>query len=331
MIKAICFDMFFTLADPHRHLEHTVSDVLNMTVEEWNHYFWEPRLADDRGLGVIRTEEELMERIFSRMPGKVSKAKQKKALQMHKERMRLALCDVRPEILRMLKTLKERGYKVGLISNADIIDKAGWEESPMKPYFDDAIFSCDVGVVKPDRAIYEMSLEHLGVRPEEAVFVGDGGSQEHFGAKNAGMRTVRIEYIIRYRGKELKAIRPYADHVIRRPMDLLVWLDILKRNGEKVLLPEKETGKRYYTYLVRCADDTLYCGYTPSLYKRICAHNNGEGAKYTRARGPVELCLWEVYADKQEAMRREWAIKQMTREEKLRLIRAFEADKGVNT
>lgn len=77
-----------------------------------------------------------------------------------------------------------------------------------------------------------------------------------------------------------------------------------------------------YTYIVRCKDDSLYCGWTNNLKKRIASHNAGTGAKYTKSRHPVELVYFETFDTKEEAMRREYAIKQLTRQEKLKLIAA---------
>lgn len=74
-----------------------------------------------------------------------------------------------------------------------------------------------------------------------------------------------------------------------------------------------------YTYLLRCADGTLYCGWTNHLEERVRSHNEGKGAKYTKCRRPVELVYFEAFETKQEAMRREAAIKRMTRAEKLKL------------
>ena len=74
-----------------------------------------------------------------------------------------------------------------------------------------------------------------------------------------------------------------------------------------------------YVYLLRCADDTLYCGWTNDLSARVEAHNKGQGAKYTRSRRPVELYYYEAYEDRHEAMSREWHIKRMSRAEKLKL------------
>lgn len=75
-----------------------------------------------------------------------------------------------------------------------------------------------------------------------------------------------------------------------------------------------------YTYILRCKDDSLYTGWTNNLEKRIQNHNAGKGAKYTKARRPVELVYYERFQTKQEAMRREWEIKQLTRKDKLKLI-----------
>lgn len=76
-----------------------------------------------------------------------------------------------------------------------------------------------------------------------------------------------------------------------------------------------------YTYILQCSDGTYYTGWTNNLEKRIACHNAGKGAKYTKARLPVELAYYEAFESKQEAMKREWEIKQMTRREKMGLIR----------
>ncbi|MDD3404245.1 MAG: GIY-YIG nuclease family protein [Hespellia sp.] len=75
-----------------------------------------------------------------------------------------------------------------------------------------------------------------------------------------------------------------------------------------------------YTYMVRCADGTLYTGWTNNLEKRVEAHNSGNGAKYTRSRLPVELVYYESFETKEEAMRREYYVKRLTRGQKLKLI-----------
>ena len=76
-----------------------------------------------------------------------------------------------------------------------------------------------------------------------------------------------------------------------------------------------------YTYIVECADGTLYTGWTTNVQKRVKAHNEEKsGAKYTKAKRAVKLVYYEGYETKEEAMRREYAIKQLTRKQKLELI-----------
>ena len=75
-----------------------------------------------------------------------------------------------------------------------------------------------------------------------------------------------------------------------------------------------------YTYILSCADGTLYTGWTNDLERRLAAHNAGKGGKYTRVRLPVTLVYHEEFDTKEEAMSREYAIKQMTRAQKMKLI-----------
>lgn len=76
----------------------------------------------------------------------------------------------------------------------------------------------------------------------------------------------------------------------------------------------------WIVYILRCKDNTLYTGITDNLPKRLAAHTSGKGAKYTKGRAPLTLCYQEYHPDKSSALRREHAIKSMTRSEKLMLI-----------
>ena len=78
--------------------------------------------------------------------------------------------------------------------------------------------------------------------------------------------------------------------------------------------------KSWYVYMLRCGDGTLYTGITDDVQRRLEVHRSGKGAKYTRGRGPLELVHQEQYETKSEALRREVAIKALSRPEKLNLI-----------
>lgn len=76
-----------------------------------------------------------------------------------------------------------------------------------------------------------------------------------------------------------------------------------------------------YTYILECSDGSLYTGWTNDIEKRLNAHNSGQGAKYTKSRRPVKLVYKEEFETKEEAMSREYAIKRLTRAEKLLMIK----------
>lgn len=94
----------------------------------------------------------------------------------------LPLQVIRADILELLTALRARQIKIGLISNCTEEEVRYWGKSELSTYFDDVIFSYEVGLAKPDKQIYLLSCERLGVALEEAVFVGDGGSSELEGA-----------------------------------------------------------------------------------------------------------------------------------------------------
>ncbi|MFA9559770.1 GIY-YIG nuclease family protein [Evansella sp. AB-rgal1] len=76
----------------------------------------------------------------------------------------------------------------------------------------------------------------------------------------------------------------------------------------------------HYVYILRCVDETYYTGYTVDIEKRIEAHESGNGAKYTRGRGPLSLVYEESFSSKSLALQREHQIKQLTRKQKENLI-----------
>lgn len=89
---------------------------------------------------------------------------------------------------------------------------------------------------------------------------------------------------------------------------------IRKKRGKSFM------GNNYYVYILQCNDGTLYTGYTNDLQKRIEKHEKGQGAKYTRGRGPFQLVYTENFPNKRMALKREYEIKKLTRKEKLALI-----------
>lgn len=92
----------------------------------------------------------------------------------------------------------------------------------------------------------------------------------------------------------------------------------LHMSGKGVEMEEKK--QKHYVYILECNDGTYYTGWTTCLERRLAVHNSGKGAKYTRSRGPVRLIYHEEFETKEEAMSREYAIKQLTRKQKEQLL-----------
>ena len=90
---------------------------------------------------------------------------------------------------------------------------------------------------------------------------------------------------------------------------------------------DSRDSKDFKVYILKCADDTLYCGMTNDIEKRVKAHNEKNGAKYTRGRTPVERVYFETGYTMSEALKRECAIKKLTKQKKLKLINDFNIEK----
>ncbi|MBD5468409.1 MAG: HAD family hydrolase [Lachnospiraceae bacterium] len=224
MIKAIYFDLFFTLIVPAYGKINNEFDILNLSVGEWEQYAENDILYRERALGFVKNETEIIDKIVSLMPFEVSVVQKQQVLNAREKRMQNALKMVSKEILDVLQKLKAEDIKLGLISNADCIDCKYWKQSPLFPYFDDVIFSCDVGLLKPDRQIYELAMQRLHVSPEDCLFVGDGGSNELCGAKEAGVGTVFSEMLETKNDEQKKTIIKYADYHIKHINELFYLL-----------------------------------------------------------------------------------------------------------
>ena len=105
--------------------------------------------------------------------------------------------EVESEVERMLDDLVNRGLILGLISNCFAEDMAAWADSSLASRFECTVFSCEVGLAKPDLRIYEEATRRLGVDVSECWFIGDGGDDELSGAASAGVRPFRALWFLR--------------------------------------------------------------------------------------------------------------------------------------
>ncbi|WP_036747086.1 HAD family hydrolase [Paenibacillus sp. UNC451MF] len=128
---------------------------------------------------------------------------------------------ISPHVIYMLKRLKSRGIRIGLISNCTEEEIRAWERCDLAPYFDEAVFSFETGYAKPDPQIYALACDRLQVQPDEAVFVGDGGSRELEGATAYGIRAYRAAWFTLKSGDRFKDFEQLI-----QPQDLLDRLGI---------------------------------------------------------------------------------------------------------
>ena len=221
--RAVIFDLFHTLTA----LESTWGDnrpltsaVLGVSKEAWNQQLLEgsrERLIGEKkdAFAIVR---DLARAINPSLPDDVIHA----ATENRIARFAAALIQIPASTRHVLQALRQRGTRIGLISNADVMEVAAWTKSPIAGQFDSAIFSCHAGCAKPEAEIYRRSLAELGITPAEAVFVGDGGSNELEGAKTLGITTVMITGIIRELWPEKIPPRlPHADFVIEQLVELI--------------------------------------------------------------------------------------------------------------
>ena len=214
MKKAVFFDLFFTLANLEYQSENEFT-LLNISRQEWEASAENADVYRLRATGKPKTERHMLESMVNGLPFSVNENQLKRLIEIRNDRYRKSLTEIHPDILSTLKQLKESGIKLCLVSNADIIDKKYWGISPLKDYFDAVIFSCDVGMVKPDKAIYQLAMERMRTTADNCYFVGDGGSNELSGAKNCGITTVLTEFLTVKDSATRENILKSADFVVQ--------------------------------------------------------------------------------------------------------------------
>jgi len=221
--RAVFFDLFHTLTAleiipgverPGTH------EMLGVPKDAWNAQLLEN--SRDRLVGIARDPVRFVTNMAHAIDPTISQERILAAVANRRERFRAALVQMPQETIRVLRSLKQHGRRLGLISNADVLEVAAWNACPAAALFDVTIFSCEVGLVKPEPAIYELGLRRLGVTAKESLFVGDGGSDELQGARRVGLTAVMVQGIARQVWPEKLAERAaQADAVIETLGELL--------------------------------------------------------------------------------------------------------------
>ena len=179
--------------------------------------FWEEK-EQDRYLGSISFEESVLyacESINRQIDPELLARVKEKRVKTKSECFKYVL----PEVYQLLNTIREMGLKTAIVSNCSSEEVEVFRGSEICRYFDAALLSFEVHMKKPDVCIYEEAAKRLGVEMSECIFIGDGGSNELIGARNAGIKAIQAKwYTNRYPDKRGN-IEDFQ--VAEEPMDIL--------------------------------------------------------------------------------------------------------------
>ena len=184
MTRAVVFDLWDTLVDfdpiAGREFQDQVAARLGNDPDEFAALWFEGRAQRESGtlpdyLLELGAPEDLMHELVN----------------LRRDLTRRLLAP-RPGAVETLKQLRAGGRRVGLITVCSEDVPGVWSETPFVDLFDATVFSCSIGIRKPDPRIYRLACQELGVEPSEAMFVGDGANDELAGAERVGMRSVLI-------------------------------------------------------------------------------------------------------------------------------------------
>lgn len=194
--KAIIFDLFGTLVDNFPWIENNnnlgrMASVLELPaddfINQWHDAF------DDRMMGTFKNYQACIKHICRQLGKDVIDDKIELAAGIRFEMNTKEVTTPRDGAIEVLSYLKSNGYKTGLISDCSTETIRVWKESPLKPLIDEPVFSCLVGIKKPDSHIFKMAVERLGVNPEDCIYVADGIGEELSGARKVGMHAIQIK------------------------------------------------------------------------------------------------------------------------------------------
>lgn len=193
-MRGLVFDFFGTLTDPaNEHLRREVYDATAAALGVPVDAFWYAVTASftERATGVLGDTSRTLHEMALRCGVEPTPAQLTSATAAHRAGAEV-LHAPRRGALEVLIALRQRGFRIALLSDCSSELCEAWERTAYAPLVDAAVFSWAVGYRKPDRRGYLAAAEAIGAAPEECWFVGDGGSRELLGASAAGMKPVLV-------------------------------------------------------------------------------------------------------------------------------------------
>lgn len=193
--KAVIFDLFGTLVynTPSEESDNVLKQMASVVLAPSEHFVasWHGMLSE-RMTGIFKNYQDCIRHICTNLNVLADEEQIELAAKTRFEMTRNELTTIHEGAVDVLSHLRVRGYKTGLMSNCSFEATSIWGETPLAPLIDVAVFSCLVGMTKPDRRIYGLVTEQLRVRPQDCLYVADGIGQELATATQVGMYAVQI-------------------------------------------------------------------------------------------------------------------------------------------
>lgn len=226
-VRGVIFDLFHTLTARESEWSNHPPTYHMLGVDR---HAWDRVLIESsrwRLVGEERDPYTIFRRLVDQVDASIPEEKVRRVLALRTRRFRDCFENIPAANVSALRRLRSAGFKLALLSNADVMDIEAYGGSALSGLFDVEIFSCDAGCAKPEPEIFHACLEALALPAAQCVFAGDGGSDELQGAKAVGLRTVFVSGVIEELWPErIAARRAVADHHVRWVPEMLPLLGV---------------------------------------------------------------------------------------------------------
>ncbi len=192
--RAVIFDLFGTLVNNYTIAEHEavlrqMAQIVGAPADGFIRLWY--ATFDDRITGRSPTPEANIDLVCGKLGVAATDRQRERAARMRFDLTRRTLVPVAGAV-ETLTSVRSLGHRTALVSDSSSEVPTLWKDTPFAPLFDVTVFSCVVGVKKPDPRIYRLATTQLGVQPGECLYVGDGSSHELTGATAVGMHPVLV-------------------------------------------------------------------------------------------------------------------------------------------
>lgn len=214
----VFFDLFNTLisvGEVPASVGRFTADILGFDHDQWNAACF----SAEHEICSPTEHEEVLYSLAKSINPAIAPERIKEAAEHRQRRFDHALLQVRDDVLEVLEQMKSQGTRLGLISNASTAEVAAWPDSPLAELIDQAFFSCECGLKKPDHDIFHHAINKMGINKDQSLFVGDGGSDELTGACQVGLTTVlttqfsKLRRVEKVRQQQAAAIHHEVEHI----------------------------------------------------------------------------------------------------------------------